>query len=546
MHGCISRINSLPKTCGKIYTLPEGQRQGNRKMAAVRFCIAVTGRTQYLADDSGQRLRGVGPGSYAIDRPGTLLMIRQLRTSRWLAVFVLLLYLAFPLHAHAFSIGEERKLGERLLFSVRKEFPVLDDPDISQYINALGKKVLETVGPQYFEYRFFVVKSKQFNAFAAPAGLVFFYTGLIEAMRTEDQLLSVLAHEIGHVVSRHIAQRLDKGTKISALSLLAAIAGIALGVPGLSEGLMAGSMAAGQAVNLQYSRENEEQSDRLSFGWMQQMRRDPSAMEEMLRSMRRITRYHIGSEVPQYLLTHPNPEARLDYVQSLLELARQQGRAQQYVKTDNFGFLRFKYRVLAQSMDLDALRTYCVTTAASATEKEQQIMARYGLALVEGENRNHDEALRQLAAVQEQYPQKDILETDRAVLLMDSGRYEEARHTLEQMFKRDPNNIYGVYQLSKIEMMSGNNVRAEQLLQRVAIAMPEYPQVYFDLGQIEANRGREGVGGFYLGKYNLYRGKIKIARQYLVRAGKDKKVPEKMRAEARAILEQLKELDKES
>lgn len=472
-------------------------------------------------------------------------MIRKLRASRWLATFVLLLQLAFPVHVFALSIGEERKIGEYLLFSVRKEFPVLDDPDISQYINGLGRKVLETVGPQHFDYRFFVVKSDQFNAFAAPAGLVFFYTGLIEAMSTEDQLLSVLAHEIGHVVSRHIAQRLDKGTKISALSLLAGIAGLALGVPGLSQGLLTGSLAAGQAANLQYSREDEEQADRLSFGWMQQMRRDPTAMEQMLKSMRRVTRYHIGSEVPQYLLTHPNPEARLGYVQSLLELERQKATDRNYVTTDNFDFLRFKYRVLVQSMDLDTLRTHCVTAMTSATTNEQRTMARYGLALIEAEDRNYEQALRHLAAVREQYPRRDILEIDRAVLLTQGGRYEEARPILEQAFKRDPNDVYGVYQLAKMELMRGNNPRAEQLLQRVAMFMPEFPQLYFDLGRIEANRGREGVSGFYLGKYNLYRGKIKFAKQHFTRAAKDMSVPEKLRTEAKALVEKLKELEKE-
>jgi beta-barrel assembly-enhancing protease len=95
-----------------------------------------------------------------------------------------------------------------------------------------------------------------------------------------------------------------------------------------------------------------------------------------------------------------------------------------------------------------------------------------------------------------------------------------------------------------MELMRGNNPRAEQLLQRVAMVMPEYPQLYFDLGQIEANRGREGVSVFYLGKYNLYQGKIKIAKQYLSRASKDTSVPETLRAEARALVEKLKDLEK--
>ena len=190
---------------------------------------------------------------------------------RCVACVLLFAQALLPVQASALSIGEERKIGEQLLYSIRRELPVLDDPDIHQYINALGRQVLENIGPQYFDYRFFVVKSEQFNAFAAPGGLVFFYTGLIETMRSENELLSVLAHEIGHVVSRHIAQRLDKGSKVGAVSILAGLAGLALGVPSLSQGLLVGSMAAGQAINLQYSREDEEQADRLSFGWMQRM-----------------------------------------------------------------------------------------------------------------------------------------------------------------------------------------------------------------------------------------------------------------------------------
>lgn len=462
---------------------------------------------------------------------------------RFIALLALFATLALPLQAWALSIGEERKIGDQLLFSVRKELAILEDPDISQYINTLGKRVLETAGPQYFDYRFFVVKSNQFNAFAAPAGLVFFYTGLIETMNSEDQLLSVLAHEIGHVVSRHIAQRLEKSAKVSALSLLAGIAGLALGVPGLSQGLLTGSLAAGQTVNLQYSREDEEQADRLSFGWMQKMQRNPEAMEDMLRTMRRITRYRMGSETPQYLLTHPNPEARLGYVESLLELERQKG-AHPYEKTDNFDFLRFKYRVMVQTADPEQLRTHCANTLTSATDSEQRAMAHYGLALLATEDRNEEQAFRHLAAVREQYPRKDILEIDRAVLLMQFGRYEEARPILEQAVKRDANDMYGVYQLAKMELMRGNNPKAEQLLQRVAMVMPEYPQLYFDLGQLEANRGRAGVSGFYLAKHHLYKGKIKLAEQYLKRAAKDTSVPEKMRTEARALVEKIKDLER--
>ena len=472
-------------------------------------------------------------------------MFAALYFKRTIIVFMLITALCWPCQSLALTIGEERLIGQKILYSVRRDLHILDDPDISQYINRLGSQVLKVVGPQYFDYRFHVVQSEQFNAFAAPAGMVFFYSGLIEAMHKEDELVSVLAHEIGHVASRHLAQRLDKGTKVSMASLLLGLAGLALGVPGLSQGLLTGSLAAGQAINLRYSREDEEQADRLSFGWMQDMQRDPEAMKDMLRTMRRITRYRMG-DVPQYLLTHPNPEARLSYVESLLEMQGQQAPGSALKKTDNFAFLRFRYRVLTQTTDLDRLRQYCTITLAQDKNADSQRMARFGLALIEAENRRFDQALEQLAIVQGQYPDRDILKVDEAVILQKAGRLTEARALLEAQVRRDPTDIYGLFQLARVEAATGNSARAETLLLQVAQAMPEYPQVYFELGQIETNRGAVGIGIFYLGKYYLYQGREELAVQNLKRARRDTGVPEKMREEAKQILAELEHINKET
>jgi len=307
-----------------------------------------------------------------------------------------------------------------------------------------------------------------------------------------------------------------------------------------------GSIAAGQAANLHYSREDEEQADRLSYGWMQKMHRNPEAMEGMLHTMRRITRYSIGSEIPQYLLTHPNPEARLGYIQSLLEHDRLQKKRDTYAKNDNFDFFRFKYRVLFESMDPEDLKMYCATLLNTPGDEAQQSMANFGMALLAANARNFEGALAYLSKVQAQYPQKNILNVDRAVILLESGRADAAKSLLEQAVRQDPNDMYGLYQLAKLESMRGNVGRAEQLLKRFASVMPEYPPLYFELGRIEANQGREGMAGFYLSKYNLYLGREKLARQYLTRASKDTTIPEKYRNEAKALLDKLKELEKGS
>jgi predicted Zn-dependent protease len=466
------------------------------------------------------------------------------RAARWVAVFLILGQLFLPVAGFGFTIGEERMVGEQLLYTIRAEFEVLDDPDISQYINDLGQSVLDVAGPQYFDYHFFVVKSDQFNAFAAPSGLIFFYTGLIRTMKTEDELLSVLAHEIGHAVSRHIAHRMDKQGKVSAATMLLGLASLALGNPALSQGLLTGSLAAGQAIGLSFSRQDEEQADRLSFGWMRDMHRNPKAMEGMLKTMRRITRYRTN-KLPPYLLTHPNPEARLNYVESLVEVDPDQNQPGYYKKTDNFAFLRFKYRVLSQSLDPEELRIECANIISSGRDREQVIMAHYGLALLEAMDTNFADALGELDLVRKRYPNRDILNVDMAAIYLKAGRFDQAATLLHSAYKRDPTNMYAAFLLAQTVEKQGNSAEAERLYNEIAKAMPEYSKLYYELGRLKANQGRQGISNFYLAKYYLYEGRIKYAKQYLRRAVKDSTVPPKMQNEAQAILDRLKKIEEE-
>ncbi len=465
------------------------------------------------------------------------------RLGRATAVLLLCLQLMLPGSLLAMTIGEEREISEKLLYSVRAQFKLLDDPDISQYINELGHQVLAVAGPQYFTYHFFVVKSDQFNAFAAPGGLVFFYTGLIEKMHSENELVSVLAHEIGHVVSRHIAQRIEKGGKINAITMGLALASLALGNPALSQGLFTGSLAAGQAMNLHYSRQDEEQADRLSFTWMQKLHRNPVAMEGMLRTMRRITRYRSG-ELPQYLLTHPNPEARLNYVESLLDTDQDQRKPGYYRKEDNFRFLRFKYRIMSQTMEPDQMRVLCGRRAEEGKTALQRTMGTYGLALAARSDHNYPRARQLLQQVMATFPERDILKVDLAVLDLESGRTDEALQLLKNAVQRDPTDMYAVFELARVRSQRREYDRAKQLLEKVAQVMPDYSQLYWELARIEAGQNREGASTFYLGKYYLYEGRVKQAKQYLRRAAKDAKLSDTLRQEAKAILKRLQKLEK--
>lgn len=447
-----------------------------------------------------------------------------------------------PAPANALTIGEERDIGEKLLYKMRTEFSLLDDPDISQYINGLGQKVLAQAGPQYFDYRFFVVPSDEFNAFAAPSGLIFFFTGLIETMKTEDELLSVMAHEIGHVVSRHIASRSDKAAKVGAISMAMAMASLALGDPSLAAGLFTGFQAAGQAAYLHFSRIDEEEADRLSYDWLHALRRDPKAMEGMLRSMRRIARYR-SEQIPPYLLTHPNPEARLDYVQSLLDYQRDKVPVDYYVQTDNFDFTRMKYRTMVAAADPQKARAYFTGTMSSALDQAEAAMAAYGLALLEAKELNFARALDHLAMVRKQFPDRHILDVDTGIVYLDSGETEKALELLTTAAGKDPRDIYAAFHLARAYEKKGEVASAEKLYHRVMKVMPEYPKIYFELGRIKSKQGQPGMSNYYLAKYYLYEGKLELAREYLVKTKNETTVAESLRQEADTILQRLEELE---
>ena len=443
--------------------------------------------------------------------------------------------------ASAFTIGEEREVGEKLLYTIRSNFQLVDDPDVSQYINNLGQEVLKVAGIQYFDYRFFVVNNSEFNAFAAPSGLIFFYSGLISTMNSENELLSVMAHEIGHVSKRHLASRMAKGKIVGIASLGMALAALALGTGSAGPTLMMGSLAAGQSAALHFSREDEEEADLLAYGWMDKMGRNPEGQERMLQTMRRIARYR-SEKLPQYLLTHPDSEARLDYVQSLLE--NEDKEKKHYTSVNEFEFLRCKYRIMSQVQDKTSFRTYLAGVMSNPRSTDFAVnMAKYGLSQLDRLENNFDSSLKLIDEVIAAFPQYPVLQADRAVIELAVGRVAEARRTLEGVLRQDNANMYAAFQLAKILNQQGDVVQAEKYLKDVAYEMPEYSKVYFELGQIAANQGKNGAAAGYLGKYYLYEGKIELAKENLKKAVADTSTADDTRKECKELLETIKRLE---
>ncbi len=442
--------------------------------------------------------------------------------------------------AQAFSVGEEKEIGEQLLAVVRKEFKVLDDPDISQYINNLGQEILKVTGPQYFDFHFFVIDNKTFNAFAAPSGLIFFHTGLIETMDSEDELISVLAHEIAHVQSRHIAGRIEKSSKISLATLALIIAGIAAGDSAISEALITGGMAAGTAMSLSYSRKDEEEADRFAYKWLKESSHDPHAMVDMLRKMYRVSRLH-RNMVPPYLLTHPDPAQRLDYVQNLLLM----NDVKENQDKDDFAFQRIKYRILSKTKDAGSLLIhYKKQTSKIKDLNKQSVMPYYGLALAYADNVDYANAAKALEKVIQIYPEEPILLTDLGFIRFHAGQNDEALALLEKSRKADSNNAYTTYYLARAYDNRGDKKKALAYFEELLRVLPTYPRLRYNIGKIKAFQGKKGEGHYYLGIYHWQEGESKNAIYHLNKAIKNLKTGNKYRLESEKLLAKIQKITK--
>lgn len=444
--------------------------------------------------------------------------------------------------AYSFNIGEEREVGEKLLYSVRSSFDLIDDPDITAYITDIGDSVLTVAGIQYFDYHFFVIDSKDFNAFAAPSGLIFFYSGLIESMKTEDEFVSVLAHEIGHIVKRHLADRVEKSKYSSITTLGLALAAVAFG-GAAAPALLTGALATGQSLNLHFSRQNEEEADLLAYGWMKKLGRDVEGQARMLQTMRRIARYR-SDVLPQYLLTHPNPEARLDTIQSLIEVDK--GREEIHNNSrDDFDFLRFKYRVLTQAKTSLSFRARLASILANeATPELQRDMANYGMAQLARSEKNFTYARSILDELLKKYPEKRTLQVDKGVLEFEAGNFTEAEAILKDAVHANGSDMYAVYTLGQLYEKTGRTDAAIKQFEIIEEVLPQYANVYFSLGKIYSNNRVVGLSQLYLGKYNLYEGKLELAAQSFRSALRDKKLPEVKRQEAEKLLDRIEQLKK--
>ena len=219
-----------------------------------------------------------------------------------------------------FSPLQERRLGESIMREIRADPSYYDDAEAADYVNSLGNRLVTRGADTRQNFEFFLIRDNQINAFALPGGFIGVNTGLILSAQSESEVASVLAHEIAHVTQHHIARLLAQ-QKQSQLMSLAALAVAILAARSNSD--VAGAATAfGQAAAVQsqlnFTRDNEREADRIGLQILEKSGYDPHAMPTFFERLQRATRLYEGG-APSYLRTHPLTFERLADVQNRVQ-----------------------------------------------------------------------------------------------------------------------------------------------------------------------------------------------------------------------------------
>ena len=220
-----------------------------------------------------------------------------------------------------YKVEDDVKIGREYSQKVEQQFPILNDRESTDYIQAVGRRLVASIPSEYdqpqFNYQFKIVNARDINAFALPAGYLYVNRGMISAAKNEGEMAGVMAHEIAHSALRHgTAQATAQSSLKNQILGIGAIIGGAI-VGGQGGAQLGAIFAAG--YQLRYSRKFENQSDILGARIMADAGYDPRDLANMFRT---ISQQSKGGRPPEWLSSHPDPDKRFRTINKEAELLR--------------------------------------------------------------------------------------------------------------------------------------------------------------------------------------------------------------------------------
>jgi len=236
------------------------------------------------------------------------------------------------------SEDQEVALGRQNAEEINSQLPIVTDPAVSAYIQNLGESIAKTTSRADLDWHFYVVNTKQVNAFALPGGYVYVNRGLIESADRLDELAGTLGHEIGHVIQRHSVKQMQTEEKANVgVAVLCTLTSICHS--GLAQ---AAVQVGGTALFARHSRLDELQADSEGIVNVTRAGYDPQGIPDLFQVLLKERRYQ-PTIVEGWFASHPLEEARITRAQELIvELSPDPSRR---LLVDSPSFQAFKTRL---------------------------------------------------------------------------------------------------------------------------------------------------------------------------------------------------------
>jgi len=376
------------------------------------------------------------------------------------------------------SREEEYELGQKILKLYRSQVPTSSDPIIYSYLETLITQLATYSALDTKSFDLIVIDTPALNAFAAPGRVVGVNTGVFLKVESEDQLASILTHELAHLSQRHIARQRIAQKNASIPTMAGILAGIVLAAAGGGDAGIA-AITATQALalksQLRYSRSFEQEADRAGIQNLAKAGRNPEAAAEMFEVMLREYRY--TQRPPEFLSTHPVTESRI---------ADARSRAMLYPKktyADNFDFHLVSARVRLQyeTTPQQAVKHFRNEINGKSLSTEA---SRYGLLLALTASGDTVEARRELDTLLKHRPDKTIYRLAEAQLNAKEKDYTSAINSLNELLKYFPNDYALNIQLAEILMEAGEYHAGEILLNRLVRQKPKSDYAWYLLAEM--------------------------------------------------------------
>ncbi|MBN1240925.1 MAG: M48 family metallopeptidase [Gammaproteobacteria bacterium] len=401
--------------------------------------------------------------------------------------------------------SREGQIGRSVMLQLYNAGAIVDDPLLTEYVESIGSQIASHANNGDHSFRFFVVDDHRINAFALPGGFIGVNSGLILASDNESELAGVLAHEVSHVTQRHIARSIYDSQRTSIVSMATMLAAVLLGAAtDMPSDAMVGAVSASQAAALQrqinFTRQNEHEADRVGIEVLSKAGYDPSGVASFFEKLSK--RYGVARQnVPEMLQTHPVTASRI---------AEARSRARQLPRTrvddsKSYGLAKARLEVLG------AASPQAAAAMVRARPDPESEVSRYALALAMSRMLRNDEAGRMFRELVDEAPGVIAYRIGLAEALTASGLSEDAMQVYEDAVRLFPRNVPLTISYAEALINAGDPGRAHALLLDLLNNVPPTPAQIRLIARAANAEGDMRNAHYYMGEYYVSIGNLPLA-----------------------------------